>query len=110
MTDNHAAKYAFQQYAIRGFEAPTDKEGQIDHTAVVITLAVLEGYGKSRCVEVVRYVLFHEPESLDHRGEVNRRIVRFSTRRHVSIPTAYRWLSEAYDLYAMTREAIVCAI
>lgn len=100
------AKRSFARYAERGFRPPSDESEMLEHRAVAVTLAVLDSEGKSRCVEAVKYVYFYDPTEINRKGEINRRVVRFSMKRHVPVRTAYSWLATACQVYEATFEAL----
>ena len=106
MENNQAAKKAFARYADRQGRPPRNVEDMLDHRAVIVTMSILESEGKSRCTEAVRFVYFFDPETINKKGEINRRVIRFSSTAHVSIPTAYRWLAEACAMFNAVREAL----
>lgn len=106
MDNNQAAKKAFARYAERQGRPPSNAEDMLDHRSVIVTMSILESEGKSRCTEAVRFVYFYDPKTINKKGEINRRVIRFSSTAHVSIPTAYRWLAEACAMFNAVREAL----
>ena len=106
MENNQAAKKAFARYAERQGRPPKNPNELNEHIAVVTTIAHLESEGKSRCVEAVRFVYFYDPKNIHHKGEVDRRVARYSVRCNVPTRTTYRWLATACQLYEASMTAL----
>lgn len=91
MENNQAAKKAFARYAERNGKPPKNQDELIEHYAVKTAMKHLESEGKSGCIELIKFVYFYDPKNINRKGEMERRMVRFSMRHNVSVRTAYYW-------------------
>lgn len=91
MENNQAAKKAFARYAERQGRPPKNQDELIEHYAVKTAMKHLESEGKSGCIELIKFVYFYDPKNINRKGEMERRMVRFSMRHNVSVRTAYYW-------------------
>lgn len=91
MDNNQAAKKAFARYAERQGSLPKNQAELIEHYAVKTAMKHLESEGKTGCIDLIKFVYFYDPKNIHRKGEIERRMVRFSMRYNVSVRTAYYW-------------------
>ena len=91
MENNQVAKKAFARYAERNVKPQKNQDELIEHYAVKTAMKHLESEGKSGCIELIKFVYFYDPKNINRKGEMERRMVRFSMRHNVSVRTAYYW-------------------
>ena len=107
MENNHAAKKAFARYAERQGSLPKNQEELIEHYAVKTTMKNLESEGKTGCIDLIKFVYFYDPKNIHRKGEIERRMVKFSMRYHVSVRTAYYWQAIVCSSFNASMEGLV---
>ncbi len=74
-----------------------------DLEAVHETFSLLIDMGRPEIIEAVKAVYLINPDKKISRGEIDRRVTRFSCNFGIAKSGCYRWLKQARNLFAATR-------
>ncbi len=86
-------------------EAELDKRGAelCDIMACAETFRILDENGKELICEAVKAVYMVEPWREPRRDEISKRVLRFAIETPASERQVYRWLTQARNLFALSR-------
>ena len=101
------ATEAFRLYARMGCPALREIGGEggtaADLRAVSEVMRILALQGKAEIVAAVRAVYFVAPQQEIRRGSISERVEAFAETYPTSVPSVYRWLRAARELFGKVR-------